>query len=109
MSEHEHTDEQVEWAAECLFTEYVSAAYRGVTLPKWVTCESAARAGSLHQARRALDHGYVPPPKPMTVREELVDVMSKSAPNVIFHGGRHTDVIADAILARFDVTRKPDA
>ena len=92
--DREFTDAEVEWAAECL-----SRAVHG----GWPCASVSYRDDMKSSARHALERGYVPPPKPRSVRDEVFDLLIETDRDYV---GSISHLV-DALLARFDVTRKP--
>lgn len=95
------TDAEVRWAAKNLRPDTSLAPPYYVRM--WDSDDSLTY-GEWRTAITALDHGYVPPPKPPTVREELCELILRDAPKA---GGWEKDA-ADAILSKFRVERKTD-
>ncbi len=101
MSGKKFSDAEVEWAARCLHEAACKAA------PDWEAFISSWevrswRAATAARARHALEHGYTTPPKP--VREQVAKLFRDtwSVPML----GDAWLAVADALLARFDVTPK---
>jgi len=92
------TDAEVEWAAECLWR----AANTG-RVP-----EFHQGCAYLKEAAHALAHGYRPPPRPRSVRDDVRDTILAEDEKWQMSGMTMPKAgeIADAILARFEVRRK---
>jgi len=99
MSGREFTQSQIEWAAECLCGIVWGGEGDGELILD--PCDLAA-------GRHALEHGYVPPPRPMPVREEMIEAMRVCSHSDGWILAPTAAGFADAILSRFVVTRKSD-
>jgi hypothetical protein len=91
VSGKKFSDAEVEWAARCLGECTHTSC--------WL----------LDVARRALEGGYVPPPPPVPIREQVLDTIAGTIPL----GAGYRSIpdawwyrVADALLAAFDVAPK---
>lgn len=87
-----YTDEQVEWAARCLYE--TGPDYK---FPRLCT--------ALVVARIALAGGYVPPPRPVPVRQQMIAVL-QAYPYLYGATQIALGAVSDALLAKFDITPK---
>jgi len=90
------TDAEVEWAAKCLHK-----AGKGDTLPPYYL---KGWWGNI--ARHAINHGYVPPPRPRSVREEIANWLCDRWNDRSKVNMDYAMEFAGEILARFDVRRR---
>ena len=96
-TKREFTDAEVEWAATCL-----CEVRHGNGGPMDM---DVCRAWWLNLGRHALSHGYVPPPRPVPIKEQVLAALQDVYAKAPF-GYSITPMLADALLAKFRIEPK---